>query len=145
MSRNRIGGLGRRADQHEIDLVLNDQVLGDFGGAVRIGLAVTYDDFDGMGLAADFEAVLQSAVDTAEYIGIGVREAGQRSRLRADIADLDRARRGAHRRRWKAGRRERAQRRARFHELTPVNRADAHSCFPPFYSFDRAAFRGVGD
>ena len=59
-----IGGLRRRGDQHQVDLVVDDQLLGDLGGAVRVGLRVLDDDLDGVVGAADVEAVLHAARGT---------------------------------------------------------------------------------
>ena len=89
---DRVGGLGRRGDQHQVDLVVDDQLLGDRRGAVRVGLAVLDRHLDRIGLAADFQAVLdrrQEALDD-EIVGFG--EGGERSGARADIAELDRLR-----------------------------------------------------
>ena len=40
LGRHRIVGLRRRTDENEPDVVAGDQFLGDFGGTIRIGLAV---------------------------------------------------------------------------------------------------------
>ena len=40
LRRDRVGGLRRRGDEHQVDLVVDDQFLRDFRCAVRVGLAV---------------------------------------------------------------------------------------------------------
>ncbi len=48
---HRVGGVGRRGGDDDVDLVAKDQVGGHFGGAVRVRLAVLRDDLDVPGLA----------------------------------------------------------------------------------------------
>ena len=50
---------GVEATSISVDLVVDDQLLGDLGRAVRVGLAVLDDDLDGVGLAAELQAALQ--------------------------------------------------------------------------------------
>ena len=50
---DRIDSFRRGAGGDDVDLFLQDQVLGDFRGAVRIGLAVAQHDFQRMRRAAD--------------------------------------------------------------------------------------------
>ena len=73
LGRDRVRGLGRRCDQHQIDLVLDDQILRDFGGAVRIGLAVLHDDLDRHGGVADLDAGLGRFLEIGddEIVGFG--------------------------------------------------------------------------
>ena len=94
---DRIGGLRRRGDQHQVDLVVDDQLLGDLGGAVRIGLAVLDDDLDRARGVADLEAALGRLAELAEDEVVGLGEGGERPGLRADVAELDRSCLGVHR------------------------------------------------
>jgi hypothetical protein len=82
--RDRVGCLRRRGDHHQVDLVVDDQLLGDRGGAVRIGLAVLDDDL--VVQPHPLGGILEAGDD--EVVGFG--EGRQRSRLRADITELDR-------------------------------------------------------
>jgi len=73
LGRDRVRGLRRRGDQHQIDLVLDDQILCDFGGAVRIGLTVLHDDLDRHGGIADLDASLRRFLEIGddEIVGLG--------------------------------------------------------------------------
>ena len=53
---DRVGGFRRRCHQHKIDFVGDDQLFGDFAGAVGVGLTVLHRDFDRQRGAADFDA-----------------------------------------------------------------------------------------
>ena len=87
---DRVGGLGRRGDQHQVDLVADDQLLGDLGGAVGIGLAVLDDHLDRTRGVADLDAALHGLAELAEHEIVGLGEGGERPGLRADVAELDR-------------------------------------------------------
>jgi hypothetical protein len=92
LRRDRIGGLGRRGHRHQVDLVFDDRLLGDFGGTIGIGLAVADDDLDRIGLAADLQAASQDGLHVVEDVGIRFGESGERPGLRTHTADLERAR-----------------------------------------------------
>ena len=81
--RDRVGGLGRRGDEDEIDLVVDDEFLGDLGCAVRVGLAVLDHD---LVVEAHLLGGLEE-VDRDECVGLA--EGGERSGLRADVAQFD--------------------------------------------------------
>ena len=66
--------------------------LATCGGAVRIGLAVLDDDFDRHGRAADLDAGLGRFLEIGDDEVVGFGEGGERPGVRADIAELDRAR-----------------------------------------------------
>src|SRR5271167_5090744 len=74
---DRVGGVGRRRRQDQVDLVAQDQFRRDLGGAVAGGLAVLGDDLDRVGLAAADEALGEDAVDLFEDEAVGFAEAGE--------------------------------------------------------------------
>src|SRR4029453_1190058 len=88
--RDRIGRLRRARDQHEVDLVRKDQPGGHLGRPVRIRLAVAHDDLDGKPLPLDRQAGGRLA-DAPDHKRVTLAESGQRPRLRAHVADLERA------------------------------------------------------
>src|SRR5205085_2271061 len=51
----------------DIDLVLQDKVVGDLRGATLVGLAVLGDDLDLVGLAADFQPLLKIFANVREH------------------------------------------------------------------------------
>ena len=73
-------------------LSLDDQLLRDLGGAVRIGLAVLDDDLDRHGGVADLDAALGRLLEIGDDEIVGLGEGGERPGLRRDVAELDRAR-----------------------------------------------------
>ncbi len=80
--RHRIGGLRRRRDQHQIDLVLDNEFLRDLGGPVRIGLAVLDDHLDVETLR------LGGRLKPFQHEGVCFCECCERAGPRADIANL---------------------------------------------------------
>ena len=91
-----IGGLRRRGHEHQVDLVTNDQLLGDLGGTVRVRLAVLDDHLDRTGRAAHPQAAFHRLAELPEHEVVGLGERGQRTGLRADVAELDRPGLGMH-------------------------------------------------
>ena len=87
---DRIDRLGRRDDQHHVDLVGIDQRLRQLAGARRIGLGVAIEDVDPVGLVADLEARSQRLAGEFEHIAVGLAEPAERAGARADEADLER-------------------------------------------------------
>jgi hypothetical protein len=92
LRRNRVGSLGRRGHQHQVDLVLHDQILCDLSGAVGIRLAVLDDDFHRNVGAAELDAGLGGFLEIRDDEIVGFGERGERAGLRADIAEFYRAR-----------------------------------------------------
>jgi len=86
---HRVGRLRGGGDQHQVDLVGVDQVAGDRGGPVGVGLAVLGDDLDRVALAADGQAALQGLAHPAEDEVVGLAEAGQGPGPGRDVADLE--------------------------------------------------------
>ncbi len=106
---DRIGRLRGRSDQHQVDLAREDEVGRDLGSAVRVGLAVLDQDLDRERARPGLDAVLKRLLHLAEHEGVGFGKGRERSRLRADIAELERrcsphGRRGQHRRGGAGGR-----------------------------------------
>ena len=89
LRRHRIGGLGRRGHRHQVDLVADDQVLGDFGRTIGIGLAVADDDLDRVSLAADLQTVLHTVEKGLDDEIVRLAKRGERTGLRADEAELE--------------------------------------------------------
>ena len=93
---------------HDVDLVVVDELRRDLRGAVRVRLAVAVDDLDRMLLAGDGDAAGERLAHLAQHPLVGLAEGGDRAGLRAHHADLDGAARGARRAREEPRRRERA-------------------------------------
>src|SRR5262249_60526377 len=85
----RMGGVGGRGREDEIDLVAEDQLGGDLGGAAAARLAVLADNLNLVRATAALYALCQDAADLLEDESVSLAEAGERTRLRADVADLD--------------------------------------------------------
>ena len=100
---HRIGRVGRRRGDHDVDLVVVDELRRHFRRAVRIRLAVPVEDLDGMFLAGDHDAVAQNLAHALGHPFRRLAECGDRAGFRRDHADLDglggRARRLKHPRR----------------------------------------------
>ena len=92
LGRDRIGRLRRIGHQHQVDLVLHDQVFRDLRRAVRIRLAVLDDHFDRTRAALHRKAVLRRFRKCGEREIVGFRESGERTGLRRDKTNLDRPR-----------------------------------------------------
>jgi hypothetical protein len=78
-----------RSPATQVDLGAGDQVAGDGGGPVGVGLAVLDQDLDRVGGAADPQPVLEGRPDAVQDEGVGLAEAGQGPGLGADVAELD--------------------------------------------------------
>ena len=89
---NGIGGLRRISDQHQVDLVLHDEVFRDLRRTVRIRLTVLENDFDRARRVADLDPALGRLLELTEHELVCGRERRERSGRRADVADLDRFR-----------------------------------------------------
>jgi hypothetical protein len=92
---HRVGRLRGAGGQDQIDLGAGDEVASHGCGPVGIRLAVLDQDLDRVGGADDLQAVLERRADAVQDEGVGLAEAGQRTRLRADVAELDRPTLGA--------------------------------------------------
>ena len=79
--RDRVGCFRRRGHEHHVDLVVQDELFGDFGSAVGVGLAVLDDDFK-----IPTDGGIHKAIDDK---AIRLGKCRQRTGLRADIAQLD--------------------------------------------------------
>ncbi len=89
----------------DVDLVLEDEFVGEFRRPALVGLAVLGDKFDLVGFTADLKSRLQRLADTVERPVLRLGETGHWSGLRADVADLDdEIVRAQHRRRKDCGR-----------------------------------------
>src|SRR5262249_28389226 len=86
---DRIGGVGRRRREDEIDLVAEDELGGDLGGAAAARLAVLADDLDLVGAPAALPTLGQDPGALFEDEAVGFAEARERTGLRADVTDLD--------------------------------------------------------
>ena len=90
---DRVGGLRRVGRAQQVDLVREDQLARDLGGAVRVRLAVLDDDLHVEAPAAGIDP----AADRLEHGGdaelVGLGEGRQRPGSGADIADPHRVRR----------------------------------------------------
>src|SRR5579859_530598 len=84
------GGAGAGGD-HQIHVVGFDQVGGDFSRVFLIGLAVLFDDLNGIRRAVDQYAVRNGFADSGEDKVVAFTEAGENARARADETDLERA------------------------------------------------------
>jgi hypothetical protein len=87
--RHRIGSLRRRRHEHQVDIVLEDEVIRDLAGTIRRGLAVLEDDFDGHRLAAMEIARLELLLKAGNDPFIGFTKCRKRTGLRRHIADTD--------------------------------------------------------
>ena len=87
---HRIRGLRCACGEHQRDLVLEDQVVGDLACAVRVGLAVLQHDLHRVLLAADADAVLEGRLHLVDDPLVRFAEGRERPRLRRHVADLDR-------------------------------------------------------
>ena len=89
---DRVDRVGRRGDHHDVDAVVGDEVAGDRGRAVRVGLRVLHDELDRVRLpVAALEAVLDGGLPLLDAERVGLAERRQRAGERRDEADLDRA------------------------------------------------------
>src|SRR5215813_14833818 len=80
---------GGRGCEDEINLVAEDELGGDLGGAAAARLAVLADDLDLVGTPAALQTLGQDAADLFEDEAVRFAEARERTRLRADVPDLD--------------------------------------------------------
>ena len=91
---DRIDGFGGGEGGDQVDLVLQDQVLRDFGGSVRVRLAVLDDEFQRMDGAVDLDVVAEGFTRVVERVGHFLVEQGQGTCLGGDQTDLDGFRHG---------------------------------------------------
>src|SRR5262249_61770587 len=84
-----IVGYGRGIRKDETDIVDDNELGGVLGGAAAARLAVLADDLDLVGALAALPALGQDAADLLEDEAVGFAEARERTRLRADVTDLD--------------------------------------------------------
>jgi hypothetical protein len=120
--RHRIGGLGCRCDQHQIDLVGHDQLARHVGGAIGIGLAVLDHDLDRIAVVADLEAAAHRVGEIRDHEIVGLGEGRERPGLRADIAELQGLGGADRRREYGTGGKPRAARQRAFDQRAPVER-----------------------
>ena len=74
--RHRIRRFRRRRHEHQVDFVFQDQVRGDFTGAIRAGLTVLDDDLHRMCLAADGQTAVEVLLHRGDDERIGFAEGG---------------------------------------------------------------------
>ena len=86
---HRVDGFRRCEGGDEMDLVLEDQILGDFGRSVRIGLAVLDDKLQRMDGAIDFNRIVERFPGVVEGVRHLLIEQRQWTGLGGDQADLD--------------------------------------------------------
>jgi len=87
---DRVGRLGRGRNDHEVDLVGEDEAARHLGGRVRAGLGVLGDNLDRVHDAADHDLGGERRLEVAEDEVVRLAEAREGSGLGADVADLDR-------------------------------------------------------
>jgi hypothetical protein len=86
---DRVHGVRRMCDHHQVDLAGVDQFVRHFGGAVGIGLAVLDDDLDRVGLVADLDAVGDRLLELAQHEAVRLGEDRERTGRRRHQSDLD--------------------------------------------------------
>ena len=87
---DRVHRVRRGGDLDDVDAVVGDEVAGDGGGAVRVGLGVLDDDVDRVDLAVTaLDAVLGGSLPLLHQPLVGLAEGGEVAGQRADEADLD--------------------------------------------------------
>jgi hypothetical protein len=87
---DRVGGVRRRRDEHQVDAVVQDEVGGDVGGPAGIGLAVALEDLDLARAARDPDRVLgEELAERGDDVLVGLAERCQRPALRAHVPDPD--------------------------------------------------------
>src|SRR5262249_3603861 len=67
---HRIGGVGCAGGDDEIDLVAQDQLGGDLGGAAGVRLGILGNDLDLVGLAAAGDALVEDLLDLIEDVAV---------------------------------------------------------------------------
>jgi hypothetical protein len=77
LARDRVGGLRGGRHDHEVDLVVVDEVRRHLRRPVRIGLAVLGEDSDGPRLPGDGEPLVERLPDPADDEVVGLAERGQ--------------------------------------------------------------------
>src|SRR5882672_8258611 len=87
--RYRIGGLRRRRHQHQVDLVFQYEVVRDFAGTVRAGLAVLLDDLHRDLFAAEIDAAGEQLVHLLDDEFVRLPEWRERAGLRRHEAQFD--------------------------------------------------------
>ena len=93
--RDRDDGVAGRRGDHDVDLVVIDELRGDFRRAVGVRLAVAIDDLDRVLLAGDGDPGGEHLAHLAQHPLVGLAERGDRAGRRAHHADFDRAAGGA--------------------------------------------------
>jgi hypothetical protein len=89
-------GVCRRGRHDDVHAVIGDEVTGDGGGTVRVGLGVLDDELDRVDLTvAALEAVLDGRLPLLDAPGVRDAERGERTGERRHEADLDLAAGGA--------------------------------------------------
>src|SRR5207247_2220587 len=85
-----VGGVGRVADDDQVDLVARDQALRSLAGLGRVGLAIDALDLEARLLAVDHDVLCVEGLHHAlGDEGVGGGEWRERPGLRADVADQD--------------------------------------------------------
>ena len=85
---DRIGGVRRRRRDDEVDLVAEDQLGGDLGGAAAARLAVLADDLHLIGAPAALQPVGENTAHLFQDESVGFTEACERAGPWTDVADL---------------------------------------------------------
>ena len=86
---DRIDSFRRCEGSHNMDLALEDQILGDFSRSVRIRLAVLDHKLERMNGAIDFNGIVEHFPGLVEGVRHLLIEQRQGTRLGSDQADLD--------------------------------------------------------
>ena len=86
---HRVGGLRCAADHHQCDFVFQDQVAGNLGCAVRVGLAVLDHNLNAVFLTRHSDAVFEGLLHLFDGPFVGFTEQCQRSCQRRDKTDFD--------------------------------------------------------
>ena len=80
------------ADHYQVDLIRLDQFRRNLGAAIGAGLAVSHHYLDLPGGAAGLDAALDLLANLVNDERVGFSKGRKAARLRADIANFERAR-----------------------------------------------------
>jgi hypothetical protein len=87
---DRVGGFGRAGGEHQRDLVLEHQVVGDLASTVGVGLAVLEDDLHRVLLATDGDPALEGHFHLFDDPFVGLTKRSQWPGLWRHVTNLDR-------------------------------------------------------
>ena len=85
---HRVHHFGGRGGEHQVDLVVVDQRLGQLAGTRRIGLCVAVQDFNLVLFATDRETTGQRFARQFQHVAVAFTKAAQRTGPRTDKPDF---------------------------------------------------------